>query len=124
MAPIPVTTTPTAPTITANPFLDRSPRRLHSVSNAGSDQENVVTTAPKPLPVNWCRAGEELDLRDVTLVGFSMGGGEVARNLAKYSPEPIRSVVFASAVPPFMMQGEDNPQGLSPRRPHPARRRI
>ncbi|WP_422391863.1 alpha/beta fold hydrolase [Arthrobacter sp. N1] len=54
---------------------------------------------------------EELDLRDVTLVGFSMGGGEVARYFSKYSHERIRSVVFASAVPPFMMQGEDNPDG-------------
>jgi pimeloyl-ACP methyl ester carboxylesterase len=54
---------------------------------------------------------EELDLRDVTLVGFSMGGGEVARYFSTYSPERIRSVVFASAVPPFMMQGEDNPEG-------------
>lgn len=54
---------------------------------------------------------EELDLRDVTLVGFSMGGGEVARYFSQYSPERIRSVVFASAVPPFMMQGDDNPEG-------------
>ncbi|KNC19999.1 bromoperoxidase [Arthrobacter sp. RIT-PI-e] len=54
---------------------------------------------------------EELDLQEVTLVGFSMGGGEVARYFSKYAPERIRSVVFASAVPPFMMQGEDNPDG-------------
>ncbi len=53
----------------------------------------------------------ELDLRDVTLVGFSMGGGEVARYLAKYGHERVRSVVFASAVTPYMMQTEDNPDG-------------
>jgi pimeloyl-ACP methyl ester carboxylesterase len=54
---------------------------------------------------------EQLDLNDVTLVGFSMGGGEVARYFTKYGNERLRSVVFASAVPPYMMQTEDNPDG-------------
>jgi pimeloyl-ACP methyl ester carboxylesterase len=53
----------------------------------------------------------ELDLRDVTLVGFSMGGGEVARYFTKYDAERIRSVVFASAVPPFMAHVPGNPDG-------------
>ncbi len=52
-----------------------------------------------------------LDLRDVTLVGFSMGGGEVARYITKYGQERLRSVVFASAVPPYMLQTDDNPEG-------------
>jgi non-heme chloroperoxidase len=54
---------------------------------------------------------EALDLRDVTLVGFSMGGGEVARYFTKYGDERLRSVVFAAAVPPFMAKNEDNPEG-------------
>lgn len=58
---------------------------------------------------------EELDLRDVTLVGFSMGGGEVARYFSKYGSERVRSVVFASAVPPYMMQTDDNPEGPLPK---------
>ncbi|WP_230674129.1 alpha/beta fold hydrolase [Rathayibacter sp. Leaf248] len=53
----------------------------------------------------------ELDLQDVTLVGFSMGGGEVARYFSKYGTERLRSVVFASAVPPYLMKGSDNPDG-------------
>jgi non-heme chloroperoxidase len=53
----------------------------------------------------------ELDLRDVTLVGFSMGGGEVARYVARFGEDRIRSVVFASAVPPFLLHSEDNPEG-------------
>ena len=58
---------------------------------------------------------EELDLRDVTLVGFSMGGGEVARYFSRYGSERVRSVVFASAVPPYLMTTDDNPEGpLSP----------
>ncbi len=54
---------------------------------------------------------EELDLRDVTLVGFSMGGGEVARYIAKFGEDRLHSVVFAAAVPPYLAQTEDNPDG-------------
>lgn len=53
----------------------------------------------------------ELDLSDATLVGFSMGGGEVARYVTKYGEDRLHSVVFASAVTPFMMQSDDNPMG-------------
>ncbi|GAA3285587.1 alpha/beta hydrolase [Dactylosporangium vinaceum] len=53
----------------------------------------------------------ELDVRDATLVGFSMGGGEVARYLANYGPDRVRSVVFAAAVTPYMMHTPDNPDG-------------
>lgn len=52
-----------------------------------------------------------LDLREVTLVGFSMGGGEVARYVTRHGEDRLRSVVFASAVPPYMLQTDDNPQG-------------
>jgi pimeloyl-ACP methyl ester carboxylesterase len=53
----------------------------------------------------------ELDLSDVTLVGFSMGGGEVARYASLFDNERVRSVVFASAVPPYMLKTGDNPDG-------------
>ena len=53
----------------------------------------------------------ELDLQDVTLVGFSMGGGEVARYAALYGSERLHSVVFASAVPPYLLQTDANPEG-------------
>ena len=54
---------------------------------------------------------EALDLRNVTLVGFSMGGGEVARYVSNYGQERLHSVVFASAVPPMMMKTPGNPEG-------------
>ncbi|MGM3262768.1 alpha/beta fold hydrolase, partial [Klebsiella pneumoniae] len=44
---------------------------------------------------------EERDLREVTLVGFSMGGGEVARYVANHGEDRLHSVVFAAAVPPY-----------------------
>ena len=53
----------------------------------------------------------DLDLSDVTLVGFSMGGGEVARYASKYGQDRLRSVVFAAAVPPYLAQSDDNPDG-------------
>ena len=52
-----------------------------------------------------------LDLNDATLVGFSMGGGEVARYLSAYGPDRVRSVVFAAAVTPYMEKTSDNPDG-------------
>jgi non-heme chloroperoxidase len=51
------------------------------------------------------------DLRDVTLVGFSMGGGEVARYIGRYGTERIAEAVFAAAVPPFLLKTGDNPEG-------------
>lgn len=54
---------------------------------------------------------EERDLRDVTLVGFSMGGGEVARYVANHGQERLHSVVFAAAVPPYLLRSDDNPEG-------------
>ncbi|WP_405155054.1 alpha/beta fold hydrolase [Paenibacillus sp. FSL K6-0108] len=52
-----------------------------------------------------------LDLRDATLVGFSMGGGEVARYVGTYGTERVSKAVFAGAVPPYLYITEDNPQG-------------
>ncbi|MEO9325387.1 alpha/beta hydrolase [Nocardioides sp. C4-1] len=53
----------------------------------------------------------DLDLNDVTLVGFSMGGGEVARYASAYGTDRLHSVVFAAAVPPYLLKGDDNPDG-------------
>ena len=52
-----------------------------------------------------------LDLSDATLVGFSMGGGEVARYIGRYGTARVSKAVLASAVPPFLYQSEDNPDG-------------
>ncbi len=54
----------------------------------------------------------KLDLRDFALVGFSMGGGEVARYLGTYGSERVSKAVFISAVPPFLLKTADNPEGV------------
>ncbi|MGH3989172.1 MAG: alpha/beta fold hydrolase, partial [Pseudonocardiaceae bacterium] len=52
-----------------------------------------------------------LDLTGVTLVGFSMGGGEVARYIGRYGTERVVKAVFAAAVPPYLYKSADNPEG-------------
>ena len=53
-----------------------------------------------------------LDLQDVTLVGFSMGGGEIAKYFSLYGGARVTKVVLISAVVPYMLQTEDNPEGV------------
>lgn len=53
-----------------------------------------------------------LNLRDFALVGFSMGGGEVARYLGTHGSENVTAAVFMSAVVPFMLKTPDNPAGV------------
>ena len=55
---------------------------------------------------------EELDLNDVTLVGFSMGGGEIARYFSTYGGKRISKVVLISAVVPYMLKTDTNPNGV------------
>ena len=53
-----------------------------------------------------------LDLKDVTLVGFSTGGGEVARYIGRHGTGRVKKAVLISAVPPLMLKTADNPGGL------------
>ncbi|MEX1246446.1 MAG: alpha/beta hydrolase [Thermoanaerobaculia bacterium] len=53
-----------------------------------------------------------LDLRDAALVGFSMGGGEVARYLGTHRSERVRKAGFLGAIPPFLLKTPDNPSGV------------
>ncbi len=53
-----------------------------------------------------------LDLKDVTLVGFSTGGGEVARYIGRHGTARVKKAVLVSAVTPFMLQTADNPEGI------------
>jgi non-heme chloroperoxidase len=55
---------------------------------------------------------EALDLRDATLVGFSTGGGEVARYIGRHGTARVKKAVLVAAVPPLMLKTADNPGGL------------
>src|ERR1700730_12229221 len=54
----------------------------------------------------------QLKLRDATLVGFSMGGGEVARYLGKYGSKSVKKAVIISGVTPYLLKTADNPEGV------------
>jgi non-heme chloroperoxidase len=53
-----------------------------------------------------------LDLRDFALVGFSMGGGEVARYIGKHGTDRVSKAVFISSVPPYLLKAPDNQTGV------------
>lgn len=58
---------------------------------------------------------EKLDLTDATLVGFSMGGGEVVRYLSRYGTSRVSKAVLVSAVTPYLAKTDDNPDGVDPK---------
>jgi non-heme chloroperoxidase len=57
---------------------------------------------------------DALDLHDVTLAGFSMGGGEVVRYLSRHGSTRVSKAVLISSVAPFMLKTDDNPNGTDP----------
>src|SRR5437879_1235112 len=54
----------------------------------------------------------QLELHDFALVGFSMGGGEVARYMGRYGSKDVSKAVFISSVPPYLLRAADNPEGV------------
>jgi pimeloyl-ACP methyl ester carboxylesterase len=53
-----------------------------------------------------------LNLQDAALVGFSMGGGEVARYLGTYGSKRVSKAVFIASIPPFLLKTPENPEGV------------
>ena len=54
---------------------------------------------------------DQLELKNITLVGFSMGGGEVVRYFSRYAGANVSKVVLVSSVIPYLAQSKDNPDG-------------
>lgn len=55
---------------------------------------------------------ETLNLENVTLVGFSMGGGEVARYIGRHGTDRVAKAALVSAVTPYLLKTADNPEGV------------
>ncbi|MFJ3786181.1 alpha/beta fold hydrolase [Streptomyces sp. NPDC090093] len=58
---------------------------------------------------------ETLDLNDATLVGFSMGTGEVARYISTYGSGRVAKVAFLASLEPCLLKSDDNPDGVAPK---------
>jgi non-heme chloroperoxidase len=57
---------------------------------------------------------EHLDLKDVTLVGHSMGCGEIVRYVTRHGAERVRRAVFVAPLLPLLVKTADNPDGVEP----------
>jgi non-heme chloroperoxidase len=82
-------------------------RRGHGRSGQPSSGNDMDTYADDLAAVI-----ETLDLRDVTLVGHSTGGGEVVRYIGRHGTERVAKAVLIAAVPPLMLKTDANPEGL------------
>jgi non-heme chloroperoxidase len=82
-------------------------RRGHGRSDQSSSGNNVDTYADDLATVI-----NTLDLKEITLVGHSMGGGEVARYIGRHGTSRVTKAVLISAVVPFMVKTDNNPDGL------------
>jgi pimeloyl-ACP methyl ester carboxylesterase len=60
------------------------------------------------------RLMEHLDLQNAVLVGFSMGGGEVARYLSSYGSQRVAKAVMIGSITPYLLKTVDNPEGIDP----------
>jgi non-heme chloroperoxidase len=82
-------------------------RRGHGRSGQSSSGNDVDTYADDLAAVI-----NALDLKDATLVGHSMGGGEVARYIGRHGSSRVAKAVLISAVVPLMLKTANNPDGL------------
>jgi pimeloyl-ACP methyl ester carboxylesterase len=78
-----------------------------SAPSIGYDYDTLAGDTAKLL--------DALDLNDVTLVGFSMGGGEVARYMGKYNSGRVAKVCFMSSICPALRKDGQNPEGVDPK---------
>ena len=83
---------------------DRRGHGRSSQASAGNDMDTYADDLATVI--------EALDLHDVTLVGHSTGGGEVARYIGRHGTSRVARAVLISAVPPLLLKTPANPEGL------------
>ncbi len=83
---------------------DRRGHRLSSQTWSGNEMDTYADDLAELI--------RHLDLQELTLVGFSTGGGEVTRYIGRHGTDRVAQLVLVSAVPPFMLQTDDNPGGV------------
>jgi non-heme chloroperoxidase len=82
-------------------------RRGHGRSSQTSSGNDMDTYADDLAAVI-----EALDLRDITMVGHSTGGGEVARYIGRHGTKRVAKAVLIAAVPPMLLKSDSNPEGV------------
>jgi non-heme chloroperoxidase len=83
---------------------DRRGHGRSSQASSGNDMDGYADDLAAVI--------EALDLKDVTLVGHSTGGGEVARYIGRHGTSRVAKAVLIAAVPPLMLKTPNNPEGL------------
>jgi non-heme chloroperoxidase len=83
---------------------DRRGHGRSSQASAGNDMDGFADDLAAVI--------EALDLRDITMVGHSTGGGEVTRYIGRHGTKRLSKVVLISAVPPGLVKSPTNPEGL------------
>jgi len=83
---------------------DRRGHGRSSQPSEGNDMDHYADDLAELL--------DSLDVKDATLIGFSTGGGEVARYIGRHGTGRIRKAALVSAVPPIMVKTDKNPGGL------------
>lgn len=83
---------------------DRRGHGRSSQSSSGNDMDTYADDLAELI--------ETLDLRDITLVGHSTGGGEVTRYIGRHGTARVAKAVLISAVPPILMKTDANPEGI------------
>ncbi|QNP40589.1 alpha/beta hydrolase [Lysobacter terrestris] len=82
-------------------------RRGHGRSSQPSEGNEMDTYAD-----DLAELLDRLDVKEVTLIGFSTGGGEVARYIGRHGTKRVRKAGLISAVPPLMLKTDQNPGGI------------
>jgi len=83
---------------------DRRGHGRSSQSSSGNDMNGYADDLAALI--------ESLDLKQVTLVGHSTGGGEVARYIGRHGTSRVAKAVLIAAVPPLLLKTSDNPEGI------------
>ena len=88
--------------------------RVISYDRRGFGQSSKPTTGYDydTLAADLAVLIDHLDLTDITLVGFSMGTGEVTRYLGSRGSARVRKAAFLGSLPPFLLRTDDNPEGV------------
>ena len=83
---------------------DRRGHGRSSQTSSGNDMDGYADDLAAVI--------EALDLEQVTMVGHSTGGGEVARYIGRHGTSRVAKAVLIAAVPPLMLKSDANPEGL------------